>query len=327
MGFFKPNVEKMKAKEDVKGLIKALTDKSEDVRDAAAKALGEIGEPALSPLIEALKDENRDVREAVAKALVKVGEPAVKLLIQARQVSREYVRRQERVLGMAGNLREVEPVIQALKDSDRRVREAVKRALGEVREPQRLSSKKVTAKATSKKTKKQPPADLEGRAIKFESLDSFRELIRSKYNLSTHEFQGTIEPETLIGILEQVEESISIYWSIEKETVKEVGRGSVFSSHARLIVFPKGSPRDEPCDNMLFPGLAKFHDKRHLDYFLESTRHDKADIGIGDDLVVSRFIFNLKWDNYENQPHSREHVTVNDLKKLVADRKAALGLR
>jgi hypothetical protein len=42
MGLFKPNVEKMKAKGDVGGLIKALKDKDGDVRDAAARALGKM---------------------------------------------------------------------------------------------------------------------------------------------------------------------------------------------------------------------------------------------------------------------------------------------
>ena len=221
----------------------------------------------------------------------------------------------------------MEPLIKALKDENKVVRQEVEWALGEIGEPERLSSKKVTAKVTSKKTRKQQSVGLKGRTIKFESLDSFNKLIRSKYNLSTHEFQGTIESETLIGLLEQIEESILIYWSIIKETVKEVGRGSVFSSQVELNVFPKDSPKDEPCDNMRFIGLAKFQNKEHLDYFLKSGRYNKADIGIGDDLIFSRFMFDRKWDNSANQPYSRKPITVNDLKKLVAERKAELGLR
>ena len=223
--------------------------------------------------------------------------------------------------------RNVKGLTKVLKDEDKGVRVQAEWALGEIGEPERLSSKKVTAKVTSKKTRKQPSVGLKGRTIKFESLDSFNKLIRSKYNLSTHEFQGTIKPETLIGLLEQIEESILIYWSIIKETVKEVGRGSVFSSHAELEVFPKGSPKDEECDNMPFRGLAKFQNKKHLDYYLESGRYDKADMGIGDDLIFNRFMFDAKWDNSANQPYSRKPITVNDLKKLVAERKAELGLR
>lgn len=163
--------------------------------------------------------------------------------------------------------------------------------------------------------------------MKFESLNSFNKLIRSKYNLSTHEFKGTIDPETLIGLLEQIEESILIYWFIVKDTVQEIGMGSVFSSQVELEVFPKDSPKDEECDNMPLVGLAKFKNKEHLDYYLESGRYDKADMGIGDDLIFSRLTFDAKWDNSSKQPYSRKPITVNDLKKLVAERKAELGLR
>ena len=48
----KPNIEKMEAKKDVKGLIKALGDKDEHVRRIAAGVLGEIGDarsPSLRP--------------------------------------------------------------------------------------------------------------------------------------------------------------------------------------------------------------------------------------------------------------------------------------
>ena len=47
MTFFrKPNIEKLKAKNNVKGLIKALRHRSSRVREGAADRLGEIGEPA-----------------------------------------------------------------------------------------------------------------------------------------------------------------------------------------------------------------------------------------------------------------------------------------
>ena len=54
--FGHPNVEEMKAKRDVKGLIKALTYQNyAAVREDAAKALGEIGNPrAVEPLAAAL---------------------------------------------------------------------------------------------------------------------------------------------------------------------------------------------------------------------------------------------------------------------------------
>lgn len=39
MGFFKPNIEKMKTEEDVEGLIKALNDKSQEMQERATEAL------------------------------------------------------------------------------------------------------------------------------------------------------------------------------------------------------------------------------------------------------------------------------------------------
>ena len=40
MGIFRPNLEKMKANRDVKGLINALKDKNVDIRGKATEALG-----------------------------------------------------------------------------------------------------------------------------------------------------------------------------------------------------------------------------------------------------------------------------------------------
>jgi len=73
MGFFgPPSVEKMEAKRDVKGLIKALKDEDKHVRRRATEALGNIGEPAVERLINALKDEDIDVRSFVKEVLDKI---------------------------------------------------------------------------------------------------------------------------------------------------------------------------------------------------------------------------------------------------------------
>jgi 3-methyladenine DNA glycosylase AlkC len=98
-----PNILKMKAKKDVKGLIKALTDEDKYVRKQAAWALGQMGESAVERLIRALKDEEEAVRSRVAEALGKIGDA-----------------------------RAVEPLIQALKDKDRVVRWRAAEALGEM---------------------------------------------------------------------------------------------------------------------------------------------------------------------------------------------------
>ena len=75
-GFGTPNVETMREKRDVKGLIKALGYKKEsDVRINAASVLGEICDPgAVKPLIKALDDADSDVRSNAAEALGRIGD-------------------------------------------------------------------------------------------------------------------------------------------------------------------------------------------------------------------------------------------------------------
>jgi HEAT repeat protein len=159
MGFFKPNVEKMKAKGDVEGLIKALGHKGEDVRTDAAKALGDIEDvKAVEALIQALKDTADSVRYEAATALerlgwkpgddtekahyliakrewddlVGLGGPAVESLIQALKNEDPDVRTEAadalRKIGEPA----VEPLIKALKDENRDVREVAAECLGEI---------------------------------------------------------------------------------------------------------------------------------------------------------------------------------------------------
>lgn len=78
--FGPPDVEKMKARRDVNGLIKALGYQKGDswnaknIRHYAAHALGELGDPrAVEPLIAALGDSDFMVRMFAAEALAKIG--------------------------------------------------------------------------------------------------------------------------------------------------------------------------------------------------------------------------------------------------------------
>jgi len=69
----KPNVEKMKTKKDVNGLIKALKYNDAKVRYDAATALGELGDlRATEPLIHALMDRFSLLRSRTADALKKI---------------------------------------------------------------------------------------------------------------------------------------------------------------------------------------------------------------------------------------------------------------
>ena len=58
MQVFRPNVSRLEAKRDVRGLAKALNDKDDRVRSAAAKALAMIGKDSIPILVALLKDEN-----------------------------------------------------------------------------------------------------------------------------------------------------------------------------------------------------------------------------------------------------------------------------
>jgi len=106
--FGPPNVEKMLAKKDVKGLIKTLRYKEPDIRIKATKALGNIAHYAASavdPLIATLKDSNSNVRKAAAEALGKIG-----------------------------NERAEEPLIAALNDNDNDMLKEVTAALEKIRQ-------------------------------------------------------------------------------------------------------------------------------------------------------------------------------------------------
>lgn len=58
--FGPPNVEKLRAKQDIPGLIKALHyDKDPTIVHAAARALGQAGDPqAIEPLVATLRNED-----------------------------------------------------------------------------------------------------------------------------------------------------------------------------------------------------------------------------------------------------------------------------
>jgi HEAT repeat protein len=79
----KLDIEKLKEKKDIHGLIKVLKYQDSNIRMFAAIALGEIGdERAAAPLTQSLKDKEK-VRNEVLEALVKIGDSAVDTLIMA----------------------------------------------------------------------------------------------------------------------------------------------------------------------------------------------------------------------------------------------------
>jgi len=110
----------------IEPLIETLKDEDENVRDAAAKSLIDIGKPAVGPLIEALKDDDENVRALSAAALGDIGDTrAVDPLIENLKDEKVYVRAVTAfVLGYIGDPRAVDPLIAALNDVDSNVRQA-----------------------------------------------------------------------------------------------------------------------------------------------------------------------------------------------------------
>ena len=74
MGIFGPNVNKMLARGDLAGLVATLKDKNPKNKQAAAAALGKLGNPqALDPLIRALNyEKDMSIRETIAKSLTEL---------------------------------------------------------------------------------------------------------------------------------------------------------------------------------------------------------------------------------------------------------------
>ena len=135
-GLFKPNVEKLAAKKDVEGLIKALKHNDASVQVAAGYALEEIEDAsAVEPLLQALKDEDEHVRWRAVERLGFIGDKrALDPLILALKDKEENVREEAaEALGEIGDKRAVESLIEAFRDSDEDVRKNAVYALGELK--------------------------------------------------------------------------------------------------------------------------------------------------------------------------------------------------
>jgi HEAT repeat protein len=115
------DIERMAAKRDIEGLIRALDDtrhgSSPEVRQHALEAVISVGGPAVEPLIVALNGRSLSVRANAAVALGHVGDArAVMPLVAALCVEDDpYYLRQgvARALGMLRDPRAIEPLCDA----------------------------------------------------------------------------------------------------------------------------------------------------------------------------------------------------------------------
>ena len=111
------------------------------LRYEAAQALGKIKDPRIvGPLLEALNDRNTRVREAAAKSLKEVGEPAVELLIASlRDENQDVCFKAIVILGEIGDSRAVEPLVGVLKNFELwALRFEAARSLGMIKDPRAI---------------------------------------------------------------------------------------------------------------------------------------------------------------------------------------------
>ena len=123
--FGPPDVEKMKARRDVKSLIKVLSNsKDVQIRKQAVLALGELGDArALKPLVAAQKDQDWDMRSSAPEALVKICSRSIMPFIAALKDGDCDVRYiAAYCLGSTADPRAVEPLCRVLRDPDPLVR-------------------------------------------------------------------------------------------------------------------------------------------------------------------------------------------------------------
>ena len=132
------NVQRMKEKKDIRGLIRALTCDDIKTQYSATEALGTLRDPgALTALVHVLREDRYSaVRWKAAEALARMGEPAVDPLIVALGHGNDDVRWKAAIaLGDIGDPRAIEPLVVLLGDKDSYVRGRAAYALSMIGQP------------------------------------------------------------------------------------------------------------------------------------------------------------------------------------------------
>jgi hypothetical protein len=118
------DLDRMRDRRDIAGLIRALRSSDFSVQTQAAQALGSLGTAAMDGLIRALNRKNKDVRLGVIGALTIIRDPrSVDPLIKTLQDENLEVRWQAAIaLGEIGEGRAIGALQAALRDTDKYVR-------------------------------------------------------------------------------------------------------------------------------------------------------------------------------------------------------------
>lgn len=129
--FGPPNVDRLKAKANINGLINALDDSR--VREQAVRALVEIGPRAVDPLLVTLRNESHLIRQAATRALGQIGDKrAVEHLISAINEGRAPM---FETIEALEKLKAIDPLIALLRDDYVGTRGAAAKALGRSADP------------------------------------------------------------------------------------------------------------------------------------------------------------------------------------------------
>jgi len=130
-----PNVNRMKQRRDIAGLIRALRHRNFDIQWQAAEALSSLGTEAVDRLFSTLKSTNRDVRIGVIEALGEIKDSrAIQALIPLLNDPSSEVRWATAVaLGEIGNAAAIPHLVGALQDVDEYVRYGAAIALEKLR--------------------------------------------------------------------------------------------------------------------------------------------------------------------------------------------------
>jgi len=121
----KPDIQHLKERKNIPGLIRALSFRDPDVQSAAVHALGDIGHPAVQPLVSALKKRHRSLRLGAIGALSLIRDAdATSALADMMSDPSSEVRWQAAVaLGEIGSTTDaVAPLLIGLEDPDKYVR-------------------------------------------------------------------------------------------------------------------------------------------------------------------------------------------------------------
>lgn len=126
-------IEQLKTDRDVEGLIRLLDDEAHSVRKQAIMALVELGDVSCaSPIAQKLRDPYMDIRIEAIKAFVKMGNQAVDPLIEALKDPNVNVREGAVIaLEKIGDARAISPLIEALKDTNRKKISDALRSIGQ----------------------------------------------------------------------------------------------------------------------------------------------------------------------------------------------------